>query len=46
MPSACHRDIVTLAKNSFAASFLPDGEKKTHIDAVERHAEAFMRDAD
>lgn len=38
-------DIVTLAKNSFAASFLPDSEKQTHIDAVERHAEKFMRDA-
>lgn len=38
-------DIVTLAKNSFAASFLPDNEKQTHIDAVERHAEKFMRDA-
>ncbi len=39
-------DIVTLAKNSFAASFLPDSEKQTQIDAVERHAEAFIRSAD
>ncbi|MBT3399166.1 MAG: adenosine deaminase [Rhodospirillaceae bacterium] len=39
-------DIVTLAKNSFAASFLPDEEKQTHIDAVERHAGKFMRSAD
>ncbi|MEP4377597.1 MAG: adenosine deaminase [Alphaproteobacteria bacterium] len=39
-------DIVTLAKNSFAASFLPDGEKQARIDAVDRHAETFIRDAD
>ena len=39
-------DIVTLAKNSFAASFLPDNEKQARIDAVTRHAEAFARDAD
>jgi adenosine deaminase len=39
-------DIVTLAKNSFAASFLPDDEKQAGIDAVSRHAEAFARDAD
>ena len=38
-------DIVTLAKNSFAASFLPDNEKQARIDAVERHAEQFIRKA-
>lgn len=39
-------DIATLAKNSFAASFLPDNEKQARIDTVTRHAEAFIRDAD
>jgi len=39
-------DIVTLAKNSFAASFLPDNDKQAGIDAVTRHAEQFSRDAD
>lgn len=39
-------DIVTLAKNSFAASFLPDSEKQAQIDAIDRHAEIFIRDAD
>ncbi|MDA0786811.1 MAG: adenosine deaminase [Proteobacteria bacterium] len=39
-------DIVTLAKNSFAASFLPDKEKQAGIDAVARHADGFARDAD
>lgn len=39
------REIVRLAENSFAASFLPDAEKQRHIDAVGRSAEAFARDA-
>lgn len=39
-------EITTLAKNSFAASFLPDNEKQARIDAVTRHAEPFIRDAD
>ncbi len=39
-------DIVTLAKNSFAASFLPDSEKQARIDAIDSHAEAFIRNAD
>ncbi len=37
-------EIITLAKNSFAASFLEDREKQKHIDAVERHAEKFRGD--
>ncbi|MBO6784448.1 MAG: adenosine deaminase [Alphaproteobacteria bacterium] len=39
-------DVVTLAKNSFAASFLPDADKQAHIDAVDAHAERFAGDAD
>lgn len=34
-------NIITLAKNSFAASFLDDNEKQSRIDAVNRHAEHF-----
>ena len=29
-------DLVTLAKNSFIASFLPEAEKRKHLDAVDR----------
>lgn len=36
-------DIATLAKNSFAASFLPDNEKQAGIDAVDAHVAAFRR---
>ena len=32
-------DIITLAKNSFAASFIPDVEKQAHIDAIDRVVE-------
>ena len=38
-------EIITLAKNSFAASFLDDRDKQAHIDAVDRHAEAFTKNA-
>lgn len=31
-------DLVTLARNSFTASFLPDEEKRVHLDAVSRFA--------
>ena len=34
-------EIITLAKNSFAASFLDDRDKQAHIEAVDRHAEGF-----
>ncbi len=37
-------DIVTLAKNSFAASFLPDGDKQAHIDAVDAHVAPFRHE--
>ncbi len=40
------REIITLAKNSFAASFLDDYEKQARIDAVDRYVEPFTRDAD
>lgn len=39
-------DIVTLAKNSFAASFLEDSEKQKHIDAVDTYVAPFARGAD
>ncbi len=39
-------EIVTLAKNSFAASFLPDNEKQARIDAVDAYVRPFERDAD
>ena len=29
-------DLVTLARNSFTASFLPDEEKRAHLDALRR----------
>lgn len=38
-------EIITLAKNSFAASFLDDRDKQAHIDAVDRHAETFTKNA-
>ena len=39
-------EIVTLAKNSFAASFLDDNEKQARIDAVDAYVAPFARDAD
>ncbi len=33
-------DIVTLAKNSFEASFIDDGKKRAHIEEIERLASA------
>lgn len=36
-------DVSTLAKNSFAGSFLPDNEKQAHIDAVDAHIAAHRR---
>jgi len=39
-------EIVTLAKNSFAASFLPDSEKQARIDGVDAYVRPFERDAD
>jgi adenosine deaminase len=33
-------DLVTLAKNSFAGSFLPEAEKARHIAAVDAYAAA------
>ncbi len=38
-------EIVALAKNSFAASFLPDAEKQRRIDAGERAAGDFARNS-
>ncbi|SNY92894.1 adenosine deaminase [Cohaesibacter sp. ES.047] len=32
-------DLITLAKNSFAASFIPDREKQGHIDAIDKVVE-------
>ncbi|WP_319529269.1 adenosine deaminase [uncultured Cohaesibacter sp.] len=37
-------DIITLAKNSFAASFIPDTEKQAHIDAIDRIVEDVKKD--
>jgi adenosine deaminase len=37
-------DIGTLARNSFAASFLPDNEKQAHIDAVDAYLDGFRHE--
>ncbi|SLN52729.1 Adenine deaminase [Roseovarius albus] len=37
------QDVVTLAKNSFAASFLSDGEKQAHLDAIDRQVEGVSK---
>ncbi len=36
-------DLARLAKNSFAASFLPDADKQAGIDAVDRHVAEHLR---
>ena len=36
-------DIITLAKNSFAASFIPDCEKQAQFDAIDRTVEDVKR---
>ncbi len=36
-------DIITLARNSFAGSFLSDTEKQANLDEVDRQAESFRR---
>jgi adenosine deaminase len=38
-------DLVRLAKNSFAASFLPDAEKQRHMDNVDRYVADHRRQA-
>ncbi|MGB6061235.1 MAG: hypothetical protein WBG27_06025, partial [Candidatus Aquilonibacter sp.] len=34
------RDVITLAKNSFEASFIDDAKKRAHIEEIERLANA------
>lgn len=36
-------DVLTLARNSFAASFMDDAEKQAKLDAIDSHADRFLR---
>ncbi len=36
-------DIITLAKNSFIASFIPDSDKQTHLDKIDSQAESWAK---
>nr|RZI36036.1 Adenine deaminase [Cryobacterium sp. SO1] len=38
-----HAQMATLARNSFRAAFLPEAEKRRHIEAVEEHLEGLLR---